>query len=56
MKKEYGGTVLDFGGVAKGWVVDNIIQRLNGAGFNDVYVDWGGDIRATGYVIITYFL
>jgi thiamine biosynthesis lipoprotein len=46
--KENSQTELDFGGVAKGWAVDLLIDRLNQAGFSNLYVEWGGDIRATG--------
>ena len=37
-------------GIAKGWCVDAIVETLNAAGFPDVYVDWGSDIRASGQV------
>lgn len=46
--KEANNTALDLGGIAKGWAVDLLVERLNAAGFSDVYVDWGSDIKATG--------
>lgn len=39
---------LDFGGIAKGYCVDLIIERLMAKGFINLYVEWGGDIRAIG--------
>lgn len=46
--KEDERTQLDLGGIAKGWCVDLLIQRLNQAGFVNTYVEWGGDIRTSG--------
>ena len=46
--KEDGRTQLDLGGIAKGLCVDLLIERLNVLGFSDVFVEWGGEIRATG--------
>jgi thiamine biosynthesis lipoprotein ApbE len=31
---------LDLGGIAKGWALDEIVDQLRKAGFNDAYVDW----------------
>jgi len=39
---------LDLGGIAKGYGVDLILENLNQAGFSDVFVEWGGEIRASG--------
>ena len=41
-------TQLDFGGIAKGLSVDMLVERLNASGFKNLYVEWGGEIRATG--------
>lgn len=41
-------TMLDLGGIAKGYAVDLLTERLNAAGYPDVYVEWGGEIRASG--------
>ena len=47
--KDDSRTALDLGGVAKGYCVDLITERLHAAGFTDVYVEWGGEIRAAGH-------
>jgi thiamine biosynthesis lipoprotein len=41
-------TRLDFGGIAKGLAVDLLVERLNKAGFSDVFIEWGGEVRASG--------
>jgi thiamine biosynthesis lipoprotein len=46
--KEDQRTQLDFGGVAKGYCVDLLAERLSQAGFKNLYVEWGGEIRAMG--------
>lgn len=46
--KELDGIKLDLGGIAKGYCVDLLIKRMNHAGFENVFVEWGGEIRATG--------
>lgn len=43
-----GNIVLDFDGIAKGFVIDQIVEALVAAGFEDCYVDWAGDVRASG--------
>jgi FAD:protein FMN transferase len=48
-KKEHDLTTMDFGGIAKGLCVDLMIERLNESGISHVYVEWGGEIRTTGY-------
>lgn len=47
--KERGETTLDLGGIAKGYCVDSLVAALNRAGYRDVLVDWGGELKATGY-------
>ncbi len=42
------GTRLDLGGIAKGYVVDYGLGRLEGKGFQNVLINAGGDIRAVG--------
>lgn len=39
---------LDLGGIAKGYCVDLLVTGLNKAGFENVYVEWGGEIRTSG--------
>lgn len=46
--KEHEATQIDLGGLAKGHLVDKLSERLKLAGFKDVYVDWGGEIKAFG--------
>lgn len=46
--KDHGKTSLDLGGIAKGYCVDLLVERIVAAGFNDVLVEWGGEIRAHG--------
>lgn len=43
-----GNTGIDLGGIAKGYAVDLLVAALTAAGWSDVYVDWGADIRASG--------
>jgi thiamine biosynthesis lipoprotein len=42
-------TQLDLGGVAKGLCVDLLVERLHHAGFNHLFVEWGGEIRTLGF-------
>jgi thiamine biosynthesis lipoprotein len=46
--KDHDLTSLDLGGITKGYCVDLLIERLQAAGFPDLFVEWGGEIRATG--------
>lgn len=46
--KDHDITRLDLGGIAKGLLVDLLVERLNQAGYEDVFVEWGGEIRASG--------
>ncbi|MBK7584458.1 MAG: FAD:protein FMN transferase [Myxococcales bacterium] len=39
---------LDLGGIAKGWIVDRVVDMLVAAGARNVIVDGGGDIRVHG--------
>ncbi|MFI5344606.1 MAG: FAD:protein FMN transferase [Chlamydiales bacterium] len=42
-------TQLDLGGIAKGYCVDLLVERLHQEGFTQLYVEWGGEIRTSGY-------
>ncbi|QGJ68556.1 FAD:protein FMN transferase [Planctomycetales bacterium 10988] len=42
------GMQLDFGGIAKGYAVDEAVRILTEAGFKNVLVEAGGDLRVTG--------
>lgn len=46
--KRHAATELDFGGIAKGYAVDLLIDRIQKLGFKNLYVEWGGEIRASG--------
>lgn len=46
--KDHDLTSLDLGGIAKGLCVDLLMQKLNQAGYHDVFVEWGGEIAASG--------
>lgn len=46
--KENALTSLNFGGIAKGYAVDMLVQRLKVAGYPDLYVEWGGEIAVAG--------
>lgn len=39
---------LDLDGIAKGYSVDLLLEELSRAGFQNIYVNWGGEIRTTG--------
>jgi thiamine biosynthesis lipoprotein len=43
-----GGTELDLGGIAKGYIVDMAIEALLEQGITSAYLDAGGDIRVIG--------
>lgn len=46
--KEHDITSLDLGGIAKGYCVDLLTERLVDAGFKDIFVNWEGEIRVNG--------
>ncbi|NGX62063.1 MAG: FAD:protein FMN transferase [Chlamydiae bacterium] len=46
--KDHDLTALDLCGVAKGYGVDLILERVNQLGYPNVYVEWGGEIHASG--------
>lgn len=39
---------LDFDGIAKGFGIDLLLERLRYGGYANVYVDWAGDIAISG--------
>jgi FAD:protein FMN transferase len=41
-------TRLDLSGIAKGYGVDLLVERLNKNGFQNVFVEWGGEVRTSG--------
>lgn len=46
--KEHTETALDLGGVAKGYAVDLLAQHLSDAGYQDIFVEWGGEVKTLG--------
>lgn len=38
---------IDLSGIAKGYAVDLLFERLQDAGFKHLYVEWGGEIRVS---------
>uniref|UniRef100_A0A7S1IIM1 FAD:protein FMN transferase n=1 Tax=Eutreptiella gymnastica TaxID=73025 RepID=A0A7S1IIM1_9EUGL len=49
LTKRHDHVSLDLCGIAKGWCVDAIIRLLSEHGYQHLYVDWGGDVRARGW-------
>jgi len=47
--KKHDLVAIDLGGIAKGYAVDLIVEQLNDLGYNHVFVDWGGEVRASGH-------
>lgn len=45
--KDHPLTSLDLGGIAKGYAVDLLFERLQKAGATSLYVEWGGEIRVS---------
>jgi FAD:protein FMN transferase len=48
IKKKHSLTALDLGGIAKGYAVDLLIERLKKLNFRDIFVEWGGEVKAIG--------
>jgi len=48
VSKKQAEAQMDLCGLAKGWAIDEMADRLKQAGFTACYVDWGGDIKVTG--------
>jgi len=48
LSKEHSHCQMDLGGIAKGLAVDLLVERINRSGYQNVLVEWGGEIRATG--------
>lgn len=39
---------LDLGGIAKGFAIDALFDQMRTLGYEDLFVEWGGEIRAGG--------
>lgn len=46
--KNHDLTSIDLGGIAKGYAIDLITERLVENGYDSVFVEWGGEIRTHG--------
>ncbi len=46
--KDHSLTALDLGGIAKGYAVDRLAERLLSAGYPNIYIEWGGEVRTCG--------
>lgn len=46
--KDHDLTCLDLSGIVKGHAIDRLVEVLNALGYPDVYVEWGGEVRAAG--------
>ena len=49
LKKELDETQLNLGGIAKGFLVDELSNRINELGIQDYLVQWSGGARAKGH-------
>lgn len=48
VQKLVAGAKMDLCSLAKGWAIDEVVDRLKAASFVGAYVDWGGDIKVLG--------
>ncbi|MCB1149523.1 MAG: FAD:protein FMN transferase [Chlamydiia bacterium] len=48
LSKSHPKTALDLGGISKGFAIDLIVERLTEKGYQNLFVEWGGEIRAQG--------
>ena len=48
MWKKHPNAALDFGGVAKGHAVDQVIEAVQRRGFCNAFFEWGGDVKGMG--------
>ncbi len=46
--KENSDTQIDLGGIAKGHAIDLLAERLRARGYENFFIDWGGEIFASG--------
>lgn len=49
IKKSQTETRIDLGGIAKGFCVDLLVERLMDLGIEHLFVEWFGDFRAAGH-------
>jgi thiamine biosynthesis lipoprotein len=48
VRKSHPDLQLDLGGIAKGYAVDLLVERLSSFNLHSIYVEWGGEIRVQG--------
>ena len=48
LRKSVPGLAIDLDGIAPGWAVDRIVERLEALGVRDYMVELGGEVRARG--------
>lgn len=46
--KDHDSTSIDLSAIAKGLCVDFLVERLLAAKYPDLFVEWGGEVRASG--------
>ena len=46
--KDHDLVSLDLGGIAKGYCVDLLVKRIKDQGFDNIFVEWGGEISTRG--------
>lgn len=48
VRKKHPQTVLDLGGIAKGFAVELLAKRLAEIGLSSIFVEWGGEVATVG--------
>lgn len=46
--KDHSLTSLDLSGIAKGYAIDLLVEGLKKIGLDNIYVEWGGEVRTFG--------
>lgn len=46
--KDSDETMIDLGGIAKGYAIDLLVDKLKNLNYDNLFVEWGGEIRTTG--------
>lgn len=46
--KDHPKTAIDLSGVAKGYAVDLLVERLEELGYHNLFVEWGGEVKILG--------
>jgi thiamine biosynthesis lipoprotein len=48
VNKRHPEVEIDLGGIAKGYAVDLLATNIKNAGYTNIFVEWGGEVRAIG--------